>query len=41
MFMAIKKQVNWEMTSNILKITFIIRKHIPHKIDLTCNNFIK
>ncbi len=35
------KKFNWEMASNILKITIIIRKHIPHKIDLTCNNCIK
>jgi hypothetical protein len=29
------------MASNILEITFIIGKHIPHKIDFTCNKHIK
>jgi hypothetical protein len=29
------------LVSNILKIIFIIGKHIPHKIDLICNKYIK
>jgi hypothetical protein len=29
------------MASNLMKITFIIGEHTPHKIDLTCNKCIK
>jgi hypothetical protein len=29
------------MASNIMKITFINGKHIPHKIDLNYKNYIK
>jgi hypothetical protein len=29
------------MASNIMKITFIIGKHTPRKIDLTCNKYNK
>ncbi len=39
--MAIQKQDNWEMASNIMKITFIIRNHTPHKIDFNYNKYIK
>jgi hypothetical protein len=39
--MAILKQYNWKMASNILKNIFIIGKHTPHNIDLTCNKYIK
>jgi len=30
-----------EMASNIMKITFIIGKHTPHKIDFNYNKYIK
>ncbi len=39
--MAIQKQDNWEMASNIMKITFIIEEHTPHKIDRNRNKYIK
>jgi hypothetical protein len=29
------------MASNIIKITFIIGNHTPHKTDFNCNKYIK
>jgi hypothetical protein len=39
--MAIYKQNNWEMASNIMKITFISGEHTPHKTDFNYNKYIK